>query len=53
MLIALCHLDSPPRNLPGQKFGAAYEKELFDIKPPVTQEKSERKQCWNTLYMES
>jgi len=53
MLIALCHLDSPPRNLPGQKFGAAYEEELLHVRPPVARRKTERKQFWNSLYMES
>jgi len=53
MLIALCHLVSPPRNLPRQKFGAAYEEELLHVRPPVARRKSKLKQCWNSLYMES
>jgi len=53
MLIALCHLDSPPRNLRRQKFEAAYEEELLHVRLPVARRKSERKQCWNSLYMES
>jgi len=53
MLIALCHLDSLPRNLPRRKFGAAYEEELLHVRPPVARRKSECKQCWNPLYMDS
>ena len=41
-----------PCNLPHQRFGAAYQDELFNVRPPVPRRKSERKQCWNSLYIE-
>ena len=46
-------LGLPPRNLPRQKFGAAYEEELLHVRPPDARQKCERKQCWNSLYMKS
>ena len=46
-------LGVPLRNLPRQKFWAAYEEELFYSRLPIARRKSERKQCWNSPYMES
>jgi len=46
-------LSLPTTQPPREKFGAAYEEELLHVRPPVTRRKSEHKQCWNSLYMES